>query len=258
MNGHPNMSRRSPASVDELSSLGGLDNLNFGPTTTLPPTTATSDAPRESRNVEDDGAFDVDMHQTLYPREVLRLADEATNNTDRLHAYFSVTAKMLHETAMEMHANVCTAVRSCLGAIPGIASPAMEYEPPKGSSWRVRRRALEESLLRNLRKYIRFSDHIVRKPPRRSDEKYQGELNKLYAFADKFFDLTSKLAVSGIFWLRVVCPPGFGADWLAIPYQRMKLDRLEKRQLRATIKADRAARKLEREKIRQQRDGRPP
>ncbi|KAJ7072908.1 hypothetical protein C8F01DRAFT_1105670 [Mycena amicta] len=253
-------------SVAELSSLGGLDvdtgTLNFGmPTTALP--TATSDIHLHNGTE----AMAIDMHKILFPNELGRLVDEATANTQRLSAvrgcctffkgtwpatrrlqFFSVTDLMKHQTKMETHANACALLSTCLRAFPAIALPA-ESEGHGSSSWQFKRRNVEESLLRNLRKYVRFSEHFVRKPPR-YEEKLYAELNKLHAFVDKFFDLSSKLSASNE-KLRLL--------QLVDSYERMKLDRLRKREERASIRAERAARKVERELVRQQRDGqRPP
>ncbi|KAF7289217.1 hypothetical protein MIND_01382900 [Mycena indigotica] len=230
-------------SIAELSSLGGLDidtaTLNLGPTTRP---TSTSDAPL--RTMVDA----IDMHKALFPSEVKRLVEEAATNTDRLSAFFSITDLMQHETKMETHAKTCMLLSTCLKAFPGIALfPVDEtdvYQPPPGSAWYAKRRDIEDSLLRNLRKYIRFSEHFVRKPPR-YEEKVHVELNKFHAFADKFFDLSSKLSNSNE-RLRLM--------ELVDSYERMKLDRLKKREERAIIRADRAARKLERELLRQKRD----
>ncbi|KAJ7188984.1 hypothetical protein C8R46DRAFT_1056339 [Mycena filopes] len=231
--------RQSARSDDELSSLGELDDgFNFGPTT------ATTDAPRHEYHDDED-----DEHAPAYaspdPREIYGLVDDATSHTSRLITFFIETSAMLHTPEVAKNANVCAAVHTCLKAIPGTTVPPTEYVPPKESSWRTKRRALEVSLLKNLRKYIRFSDHLLRKPPR--TEKFQGELNKLHAFADKFFYLSMKFAASNEkIRLMELCET----------YQRMKLAHLEERQLRAAIRADRAARKTEREVLRQQR--RPP
>ncbi|KAF7290072.1 hypothetical protein HMN09_01312300 [Mycena chlorophos] len=233
-------------SIAELSSLGGLDidtgTLNYPlPTTTVP--TVTSEV--HLRTAVDA----IDMHKVLFPSEVRRLADEATTNAERLSAFFSITDLMKHETRMETHANACKLMATCLKAFPAIALPVESdekemYQPPEGSQWYPKRRNVEDSLLRNLRKFIRFSDHFVRKPPQ-YEEKLEAELNKLHAFADKFFDLSAKLSASNE-RLRLL--------QLVDSYERMKLDRMKKREERATIRADRAARKLERELQRQQRD----
>ncbi|KAJ6534035.1 hypothetical protein DFH09DRAFT_123668 [Mycena vulgaris] len=259
-------SHTSPESDDELSSLGELGTFTFGP---------TSDAPRDPHDAEDD--CDVDTHGSAYappkPRDIIGLVDDATSHTSRLITFFIEVSAMLHTPEVAKNANLCAAVHSCLKTIPGTAvAPMTDYVPPEESSWRRRRRALEESLLKNLAKYIRFSDHLLRKPPR--TDKFQDELNKLHAFADKFFHLSMKLRVSGIlsqFSFCMLCQhwklTGDPVVWqasnekmrlmeLCETYQRMKLTRLEERQLRASLRADRAARKTEREMLRQQR--RPP
>jgi hypothetical protein len=46
------------------------------------------------------------------------------------------------------NANVCIAVRSFLEAIPGTTEIPTEYVPPRESSWRTKRQALEVSLLK--------------------------------------------------------------------------------------------------------------
>ncbi|KAJ7935384.1 hypothetical protein B0H13DRAFT_525672 [Mycena leptocephala] len=231
----------SPPSDDELSSLAELNGFNFA-------RTSTTDAPRDPPDAEDHD-FDVDTHESVYappsPREIHGLVNDATSHTSRLIAFFIETSAMLHTPEVAKNANVCAAVHNCLQSIPGSAAMPTEYVPPEESSWRTKRRALEESLLKNLRKYIRFSDHLLRKPPR--TEKFQGELNKLHAFADKFFHLSMKFAASNEkIRLMELCDT----------YQTMKLARLEERQVRASVRADRAARKNERALLRQQR--RPP
>ncbi|KAJ7125404.1 hypothetical protein C8R44DRAFT_783028 [Mycena epipterygia] len=230
----------SSGSDGELSSLGEFNTFNFGP---------TMDRPPDLNDAEDDEC-DVDTHESAYaspdPRDIRELVHDATSHTSQLITFFIETSAMLHTPEVAQNANLCAAVHNCLKKIPGAAvTPVTEYIPPEDSSWRTRRRALEESLLKNLRKYIRFSDHLLRKPPR--TDKFQGELNKLHAFADKFFHLSMKLRASNEkMRLMELCET----------YQRMKLARLEERQLRASLRADRAARKTEREMLRQQR--RPP
>ncbi|KAJ7478614.1 hypothetical protein B0H11DRAFT_2281017 [Mycena galericulata] len=235
----------SSGSDAELSSLGEL-NI-FGP-----PPNAPRDPHDAEDEVEDEDACDVDTHDThesAYassgPREVHGLVDDATSHTSRLITFFIETSAMMHTPELAKNASLCAAVHNCLKAIPGATIPPTEYVPPEDSSWRMKRRALEESLLKNLRKYIRFSDHLLRKPPR--TEKFQGELNKLHAFADKFFHLSVKLRASNE---KIVLME------LCDTYQRMKLARLEERHLRASLRADKAARKTEREMLRRQR--RPP
>ncbi|KAJ7133720.1 hypothetical protein C8R43DRAFT_1022870 [Mycena crocata] len=231
-------------SDDELSSLGEFV-FNFAPTMT----DKTTDAPRDERHDAQNDDCDVDAHETIYshpdPHEILGLVQAATSHTTRLAAFFIETSAMLHTPEVAKNANLCRRVRTCLEDIPGTATTPTDYVPPEESSWRIKRRALEVSLLKNLRKYIRFSDHLLRKPPR--TDKFQGELNKLNAFAEKFFHLSFKLHASNEkMRLMELCES----------YQRMKLARLEERQLRASLRADRAARKTEREVLRQQR--RPP
>ncbi|KAJ7672108.1 hypothetical protein B0H17DRAFT_1084481 [Mycena rosella] len=229
-------------SDDELSSLG----IN---TFTFAPTTDDAQPPRDPHDAQDDDC-DVDTHESTYEpsdqRDIHGLVDDATSHTSRLITFFMEVSAMLHTPEVAKNANLCAAMHSCLTTIPGTAvTPVTDYVPPEESSWRQRRRALEESLLKNLRKYIRFSDHLLRKPPR--TDKFQGELNKLHAFADKFFHLSMKLQASNEkMRLMELCET----------YQRMKLTRLEERQFRASLRADRAARKTQREMLRQQR--RPP
>ncbi|KAJ7252424.1 hypothetical protein B0H12DRAFT_619609 [Mycena haematopus] len=159
--------------------------------------------------------------------------------------FFIEISAILQTPEIAKNANVCTAVHNCLERIPATTEMPTDYVPPEESSWRMKRRELEESLLKNLRKYIRFSDHLLRKPPRA--EKFQSEINKLHSFADKFFYLAMKFAASNEkIRLMELCET----------YQRMKLTHLQERQVRASIRADRAARKNERALIRQQR--RPP
>ncbi|KAJ7496595.1 hypothetical protein FB451DRAFT_1208180 [Mycena latifolia] len=228
----------------ELSSLGELNTFTFAPTDV-----PTTDAPRDAHDAEDDHC-DVDTHESAYtspdPRDLHGLVNDATSHTSRLIAFFIEVSAMLHTPEVAKNANLCAAVHNCLKTIPGTAVPPVtDYVPPEESSWRMKRRAMEESLVKNLRKYIRFSDHLLRKPPR--TDKFQGELHKLHAFADKFFHLSMKLRASNEkMRLMELCET----------YQRMKLTRLEERQLRASLRADRAARKTEREMLRQQR--RPP
>ncbi|KAJ6593191.1 hypothetical protein B0H19DRAFT_1089330 [Mycena capillaripes] len=236
-----NVSHPSPRSNSVLSSLGELNGFNFGPT-------SMADAPRDPHDARYVNS-DVDTHETGYaspdPREIHGLVNDAASNTTRLITFFIETSVMLHTPEVAKNANVCAAVHSCLETIPESTVPPTQYIPPKGSSWRTKRRALEVSLLKNLRKYIRFSDHLLRKPPRA--EKFQGELNKLNAFADKFLHLSKKFTASNEkIRLMELCET----------YERMKLIHLEERQLRETIRADRAARKKERALQRQQR--RPP
>ncbi|KAJ6488257.1 hypothetical protein C8R47DRAFT_1127112 [Mycena vitilis] len=229
----------SPRSDGVLSSLGEL-GFRFGPTT-------ATDGPLDPHDAEDDDS-NVDTHEpgyTLDQREIHGLVDDATSHTSRLMTFFIQTSAMLHAPEIAKNANVCAAVHSCLETIPETAVTPTEYVPPRESSWRAKRRALEVSLLKNLRKYIRFSDHLLRKPPR--IEKIEGELNKLHAFADKFLHLSMKFTASNEkIRLMELCEA----------YQRMKLTHLEERQVRASIRADRVARKNERAARRQQR--RPP
>ncbi|KAJ7744691.1 hypothetical protein B0H16DRAFT_1693193 [Mycena metata] len=230
---------RSARSDDELSSLGELNGFNFGPTT-------TTDAPPDLHDVHDESCCDVETCEHAYPspdpHEIYGLVNDATSHTSRLITFFIETSAMLHTPEVAKNANVCAAVHNCLKTIPGTTATPTEYMPPRESSWRTKRRALEVSLLKNLRKYIRFSDHLLRKPPR--TETFQGELLKLHAFADKFFYLSMKFAASNEkIRLMELCET----------YERMKLAHLEERQLRASIRADRAARKAERELLRQQR-----
>ncbi|KAJ7799956.1 hypothetical protein B0H14DRAFT_1698179 [Mycena olivaceomarginata] len=229
-------------SDDELSSLGELDGLNFGPST-------TTDAPQDPRDAEDNDRDDLDTHESVYtspdPREIHGLVNDAMGQTGRLIAFFIEVSAMWRTPEIAKNANVCIAVRSFLEAIPGTTEIPTEYVPPRESSWRTKRQALEVSLLKNLRKYIRFSDHLVRKAPR--VEKFQDEINKLHSFADKFFDLSTKFAASNEKILLME---------LCETHHRAKLERLEERRVRASIRADRAARKNERAAIRQQR--RPP
>jgi len=241
MNGSTSPFHHSPRSDDELSSLGELDGLNFGPST-------TTDAPQDPRDAEDNDC-DVDTQESVYappdPREIHALVNEATSHTTRLIAFFIEVAAMMNTPEVAKNANVCGAVHHCLETIPGTIEMPTEYVPPEESSWRTKRQALEVSLLKNLGKYIRFSDHLLRKPPR--VEKFQGEINKLHSFADKFFHLSMKFTASNEkIRLMELCEH----------YHRMKLIHLEERQVRASIRADRAARKKERALIRQQR--RPP
>lgn len=71
-------------SDDELSSLGELDGLNFGPST-------TTDAPQDPRDAEDNHeGDDLDTHESVYsspdPREIHGLVNDATGQTGRLIA----------------------------------------------------------------------------------------------------------------------------------------------------------------------------
>ncbi|KAJ7750123.1 hypothetical protein DFH07DRAFT_828266 [Mycena maculata] len=239
---HPFRESNRTSGSDELSSLDELNNFGFEPTT---------DAPRDPHDAPDD-ACDVethDTHESTYAspdaREIHGLVHDATSHTNRLITFFIETSAMLHTPEVAKNANLCAAVHNCLNAIPATAVPPTEYLPPEESSWRTRRRALEESLVKNLRKYVTFSEHLLRKPPR--TDKFQSELNKLHAFAEKFFHLSMKLRASNEkIRLMELCET----------YSRMKLAHLEERQLRASLRADRAARKNEREMLRQQR--RPP
>ncbi|KAJ6631363.1 hypothetical protein B0H10DRAFT_490118 [Mycena sp. CBHHK59/15] len=195
-----NTLRTNPSSDGVLSSLEDLD-LHFPP---VPPSTGfTTDAPRDPSDVHDDeyrgGA---ESHEPLI-------------------TFFIQIAVMLHAPQIAKNADVCKSVQECLRTIPEVAVTSVDYVPPKESTWGLRRRALEESLLKNLRKYIRFSDHLVRKPP--STEELHRELDKLQSFAEKFFHLSMKLRASTEkIRLMELCDM----------YNKLKLSRLEDRQLR--------------------------
>ncbi|KAF8161765.1 hypothetical protein K438DRAFT_1859406 [Mycena galopus ATCC 62051] len=230
----------SPPSETELSSLGEL----FGPTT------AATDALEDLHDADEDNDFDDDVHESLYaaepPPEIPGLVHHAMSYTSRLVAFFIEISATLNTPDIAKNANVCTAVHNCLESIPETTAIPTEYVPPQESSWRTKRRELEASLIKNLRKYTRFSDHLLRKAPRA--EKFQGEINKLHSFADKFFYLAMKFAASNEkIRLMELCET----------YQRIKLAHLQERQVREAIRADKAAqkkeRKAERALIRQQR-----
>ncbi|KAJ6497413.1 hypothetical protein C8R45DRAFT_982828 [Mycena sanguinolenta] len=243
MNGSSTPFHGSPPSETELSSLG-VEGFGFGRSTT---TGALQDPPDAEDHERDDHDLDeADEPESLYaaPKtpEIYGLVNDATSYTSQLVAFFIEIAATLQAPELAKNANVCTAVHNCLERIPAATEMPTDYVPPQESSWRIKRGELEESLLKNLRKYIRFSDHLLRKPPRA--EKFQGEINKLHSFADKFFYLSMKFAASNEkIRLMELCET----------YQRMKLIHLQERQVRASIRADRAARKNERALIRQQR-----
>ncbi|KAJ7286893.1 hypothetical protein C8J57DRAFT_1282281 [Mycena rebaudengoi] len=225
---------RTTSSDDALSSLAGL-NLNFpAPPTHLPPdadTTNTAHTTRESQP----SAY---ASSGATPDEIYALIHDATRQTDQLITFFIETSAMLHTPAVAQNADLCMQMHNCLATIPATALTPGDRTPPQESSWARKRRALEE----NLRKYIRFSDHLVRKPPK--TDRLQRELDKLHAFAEKFFHLSTSLRASTD-KMRLI--------ELCEMYKKMKAARMEERALRASIRAERAARKAERERLRQER-----
>ncbi|KAK7057782.1 hypothetical protein R3P38DRAFT_2843009 [Favolaschia claudopus] len=235
--------RTSVRSNDELSSLGDLDDgLNFGRNT-------PTDAPHDPRNDAETGGneCDADAHESVYahaydPDEVQDLVNDATTYTSRLIEFFIHIAAELNTPDIAKNGYVCTAIDESLKAIPYTMVIPTKFVPPEESSWRTKRQALEVSICKNIRKYIRFSDHLLRKPPR--VEKFQSEINKLHSFAEKFSDLNSKFEASNDkIRLMELCEN----------YEKMKLLHLEEQRLRESIRADRVARKNERALIRQQR-----
>ncbi|KAJ7647882.1 hypothetical protein FB45DRAFT_894671 [Roridomyces roridus] len=250
-------SSTSDGDHDQLSALG--NSIRFK---TLPPLrTALSESQRDLLDdIQDDfdddfeagehvfhvDSRDRDGHSSFIdPRQLRLLVEQATSHTPDLIALWIQQSAMMQTPETAKNANLCRDVHNCLKAIPEATVPPTTYTPSEESKWRIRRREVGESLVKNLRKYDRYSDHLLRRPPR-ADEFYAA-LNKLHAFADKFFHLSRKLKASNEkLVLMELCES----------YEQMKLAQLEERKLRASVKADRAARKTEREMIRRQR--RPP